>query len=522
MQPSPKRLGFTPDRLAYLVEKRTPILIAAFVIGYLGIMFHFAPHRSLWIDEYLTFYLARLPLPEIWKALLTGAESHPPSFLILTHASMSLFGSGPFALRLPAVLGFLVMELCLFRFVARRTSRIVAFAAMLVPFTTQAVSFAMEARGYGLLLGMTGLALIAWQAAVERRSGLASVMLAVSLAGATASHYFGVLIVGPLALGELVRTLREKRIDWRIWAAFLAPLIPLAFCIPLIQASRGYAAKHGLLHPEFDYFAFLLRNGHALLLVLLGAIASYAVWFSRERTVSLRRRDGGFPPHEVAAVAGFLILPVIAFLLTRQLHLPFADRYVLSATLGVSVLVALTLDSMPGRDALAVLMLAGLVVWAGGSYIMRGYITAGPGEPEDRFLLQHGNPDLPIVAADIDSFLRLTRSGPESLTKRVVYLTDVDLAFQYLGTNTSDRILTDLRPWLPMHIESFCGYIVNTPEFEVYGSGDLNNDWLIRALPQDTASTEIIGVNSGRLLLRVRRSLPDRLCSIHANAAAIP
>src|SRR3954470_6808979 len=99
------------NRIAAWIEHRTSLVLAVFSIGYIALMFHFAPRRPMWIDEYLTFYLARLPLSDVWNVLLTGAESHPPTFLYLTHWSMKLFGSGHFALRLPAILGFVLMEI---------------------------------------------------------------------------------------------------------------------------------------------------------------------------------------------------------------------------------------------------------------------------------------------------------------------------------------------------------------------------------------------------------------------------
>ena len=157
------------SRAVGVAERHTLPLLGAFSGVYLALMLHFAPRRPMWIDEYLTFYLARLPLPDLWSALSTGAESHPPTFLLLTGASMKLFGSDLFGLRLPAILGFLLAELCLFQFARRRSSFLVATIPMLVQFTTRATSYAMEARGYGLLLGFTALALVCWQAATGKR-----------------------------------------------------------------------------------------------------------------------------------------------------------------------------------------------------------------------------------------------------------------------------------------------------------------------------------------------------------------
>src|SRR5262249_18600551 len=175
------------NRLAATAERRTLLILASFSIGYLVLMAYFAPRRTMWIDEFLTFYLSPLPWQEMKQALLTGADQHPPSFLALTHLSMKLFGSGPLGLRMPAIVGILLMELCVFWFVARRTSRLVAFTAMLVPFTTRATSYAMEGRAYGLLLGLTALSLVCWQAACgSRRRRIAADRLSLALSAPAA------------------------------------------------------------------------------------------------------------------------------------------------------------------------------------------------------------------------------------------------------------------------------------------------------------------------------------------------
>src|SRR5262245_21872418 len=107
------------DRLAAIAAKRTLLILAIFSIGYLSLMSYFAPRRAMWIDEVLTFYESPLPCPEMKKALLTGADQHPPTFLALTNASMKLFGAGPLGLRAPAIVGVLLMELCVFWIVAK-------------------------------------------------------------------------------------------------------------------------------------------------------------------------------------------------------------------------------------------------------------------------------------------------------------------------------------------------------------------------------------------------------------------
>jgi hypothetical protein len=493
---------FGAKAVSRFVEKRAGVALFLFSAAYVVLMHRLALRKPLWIDEYLTLYLARLDPSEISKALLTGAESHPLPFLLLTGSSLRLFGSSPFALRLPAIVGFLIMELCIFQFVARRCSRAIAFTALLVPFATRGISYAMEARGYGLLLGMTALSLVCWQAADEGHRRRFAGLLAATLAAATACHYFGALIVLPLALGELVRWRVSGRVNRSIWAAFTASAIPLIFYVPFIRASRGYARHHGLLNAEFDYFSWLLVNADAILLSLLLAIVIHRA-IRPAGVANPAPSKTAFTPAEIAVILGYTLLPIAAFIATRVAGLPFANRYVLSAVIGVSVIVAIALSCMADRVAIAITMATGLAMVAAGNYVMRTTATGPSAEADDEFVATHASPGLPVVASDIETFFRLGSSGRASVADRVLYLTNTEAALHYLGNNTSDRILNDLRPWLPLRVESFCGYLSSISEFQVYGPLD-NRNWVLRALAENSMKSRIAGVNGERLLISVR------------------
>src|SRR4029077_19684334 len=98
------------------------------------------------------------------------------------------FGEHPWALRLPAILGFLLMMLCIYRFVAKRTSPVYGLVAMVMPLVTAAHEYAYEASGYGLLLGFAAFAILCWQQAGEDGLRTAAVLgLAAGLTAAVAS-----------------------------------------------------------------------------------------------------------------------------------------------------------------------------------------------------------------------------------------------------------------------------------------------------------------------------------------------
>src|SRR5947207_14952676 len=118
-----------------------------------------------------------------WKAAL-ATDANPPLPHMATHLAIRWFGLSEVTARLPAMVGFWVFCLCLFAFVARRKGALIGLSALLLPVVTDAVTYAVEARAYGLELAFCGLAMVAWQHAAEgRRRMVALPVLALSIAG---------------------------------------------------------------------------------------------------------------------------------------------------------------------------------------------------------------------------------------------------------------------------------------------------------------------------------------------------
>src|ERR1035438_3090715 len=138
----PRRL----DRIAALLERKWLLCVLLFAQIYLVLT---ALHgmRRFWYDELFTFYMCRLPsMSAVWSALKDGADLNPPLFYVVTRACQAAFGNSELATRLPAILGFLVMSLCIFHFVSRFGSRLAGLAAMTFPVITGAYYYASEAR----------------------------------------------------------------------------------------------------------------------------------------------------------------------------------------------------------------------------------------------------------------------------------------------------------------------------------------------------------------------------------------
>ena len=121
----------------------------------------------------------------------------------------------------------------------RLVSERAAIFALVVPALTATLYYAVEARPYGLLLGLCGIAMVSWQAAVHRETHRAGPLLALALSLALAinTHYYGALLLIPFLSAELFRAIRNRRIDLPVLAAIAAGAAALVFVVPFARAA---------------------------------------------------------------------------------------------------------------------------------------------------------------------------------------------------------------------------------------------------------------------------------------------
>ncbi len=429
-------------------------------------------------DELFTLYIARLPhFRDIWGALATGAEQTPPFFYAISRADIHAFGTSGLALRFPELLGFALMCVCLFHIVARRTSAVYGFLATLIPFMTTAFNYAFEARAYALVLAFSSFGLLCWIWAGEgRRRALALAGLAVSLAAAISCHYYAVLSLFPLGLGEMVRSFRRKRVDVGVWLALVLSLSPLLVFLPLIESARKFAlnfwAKPHWSSMAYFYEHFLLTPSAVPLLAIFLAVAVYS---------TLRRAEGGgaetpahasVPLHEVAAAVGFLLIPVVAVVLAKTVVGAFSDRYALPAVIGLSIIIAWGLHrSLAARRApaaaLGLVLVLFLAVKEAQTY-RRVEADNALRSSTYAFLESNAQGDAPIVISGPMDFTELTYNAPRSLAGRLIYLADPERALRYTRTDDPEKGLVEMKSWAGLNVKSFRGFVASGQKCYVF------------------------------------------------------
>jgi 4-amino-4-deoxy-L-arabinose transferase-like glycosyltransferase len=499
------------EDLADQIEKRRVWFLAGFSILYLAVTGLVASQRPLWNDELYTLYIARLhSMTDVWDALSTGAEQLPPLFYVLTRASLALFGTNELSLRLPEVIGFWIMGLCLFRFVCKCTPGPYGSVAMLFPLVTGAYYYATEARPYGLVLGFSGLALLCWQAATERdRRLLCLAGLAASLAAAISCHYHAVFVLGALAFAEAVRSRALRRLDLPLWAALSLSVAPLLAFFPLIRRAIGYSAtfwakSRWMSAPEFYYS--LLAPAVLPLMALLVLSAAYPT------TMSSRRRGARHAPrpdpHEMAAAFGFLAIPIVAVTVSMLTTESFTDRYALPAVIGCSLIVAFAAHkSLYGRPAtvtILTLFLFGCFLSLGGKSFTTAMAIREANAQAIQFLRSKAVSDLPIAVSDQHAFMSLAHYAPRDISSRLVYLADPDKALYHLGHNSVEKgTLALLKPWFHLPIEEYERFLASGRSFFVYGDSGHFLNWLLPDLIASCRHLELSGQNKASLLFLV-------------------
>ena len=319
------------------------LIVTAFSVFYFIDVFSRASIKYFWFDELLTLYLSRIPsLHSLWLILLTAVDSNPPGFHLLTRATESIFGEGLVATRLPEILAFWILCLCLFYLVKRRAGLLSASIALTLPMLTGAYYYAYEARPLIIIVALAALAWVAWDRAWESPVQRTEWLIAFSLTLFTSYmlHCYAVLLVIPFALAELFHYLHTRQVRRSVWLYLLVPLLPtMALYLPLARAFRAISRGTDFLHSfppnwpsALQFYSTLVGPCIEVLLLGIVLLAINGRIEAGEPNSSI-----GLTSEDVVLSAGFAALPVIGMLLGNVVHSPYFGRYFLSALVGIVI-----------------------------------------------------------------------------------------------------------------------------------------------------------------------------------------
>jgi hypothetical protein len=405
-----------------------------------------AARLPFWYDESLTVRLSRLgSVAELWRAVTAGFEFTPPLIYVATKATRLLPGPETLSARIPGLAGFVLLSVFLFIFLERRLGAWFASAAVvLLPLADYTVRYAIEARAYMLLLGVSAVALVCWQSTVDRRSRLAPLGLACSVATALLLHVWAILLPLALTIGEAVEFLRTRRLRWRVLGPLIAAAPALGLYPVLLRASKTVIFGGPAYAPTPDklYAAFRSDVPRPRVVVAVVAATLVAGWWARRG--ARERADtaaAGLHPAEFAVFGALLVSPVVPYVYATVSAGAFMTRYAVFALPALVAFIGALLFAIGGGQRLAgqsATLVALLGVWlyfpakvptAGSQSAALESLTASP------VLL---DADIPVVLVNPVDVLAFDDQATDAERARAVYVADSTLALKYTGTNGID------------------------------------------------------------------------------------
>ncbi len=464
--------------------------------------------RLLWFDEILTYHIARAPtVASMWAILQTGLDLNPPLFFVVTHFTRSLFGESELAMRIPALIGFWVMSLCLFRFVSRGCTPLYGLVALLLPVATTAYDYAFEARPYGMVLGFCGVALVSWQSYARGGSRFALAMVWLGMTAAVSSHYYALMALMPLAAGEVVRMLTQKKWDFKVLAALALSATPILFFLPQLRMAKTFAAtfwsKPSLIS-FLTIYDFLLGSGQFFVVIALALAAIVSMTQQRGLAVEPPRQGPTFSEGVVAV--GFALLPYLAIVFAIVAGGGFTPRYALPAVIGVATLLPMaTYTASRGRMAMGA-ALASVFFLAFSLHEVsasRRYLH-GKKSLEAYDFFSDNTTGLPILIVNPLEFLKVEHYGSAEWKRRAAYVVNLSESVRYGEPDTADRILVLLCKITPLNVFDYGDFVRVHPKFLVLG----HYGWEIPYLSDHAADIRVRGAYGKGLLFEVQHK-PD-------------
>jgi len=497
--PSPPGVGSEQwsERLYIALNAHSGRMLSIQIAMYFAAALSLAALKPFWFDELITFNIARQPsLRTIWQLLLNGADPNPPLSHVFTALSMRLFGNSEIAVRLPAICAGAITILCIYEFLVRRVPPVFASAGAFFYLTTHAFDYAYEARSYSFVICFSAVALIAWRWSHESaRRRMAALLLAVSLAAAVSSNYYGLLTFFAIAAGELVATAQRRRIAWPVWLALAAGAAPMFAYLPLVHAAvaRFTPFAWNKPYPQFMVDAYTLMLETSVWLPLAAVYSVIVILFYERVNLNVRRTPILRQP-EFVAVAVISAFPVLGYVLAVVRGNMISPRCVIVFCVGISIAVAISAFKLIGRSCTAsLLFLLGSFCWFAyhAGDVASDY--SNQRQALDRIIAMLPNNGTIVVP---DSLLATTLHiyAPAPLAQRIIFPMDIPAVRKYQREDSSEQNLAAAPQIYSVPIVPFEQF---QEGHQVYYILSPEDNWLLQKLRDD-------GVRARRIPLDFR------------------
>ncbi len=362
-----------------MLQTRTLFFVALLSLAAFALQIHRLEAKSLWTDEGLSVYRARLPLPDaltnqiVIQDVVT-TDTHPPFYFVLLHLWRRLAGETEFALRwLSVFMGTLAIPLLYVtgrRIASRGAGVWAAIAGVLSPFV---VWYAQDARMYTLLMVEVLLStylLLRWIEAAQngppartRASRLSSVSVgyAVTVVALLLTHYTGILIFAIQSVLLVTVAWRRSRraAAWVLVAGLMAAVSTVTFVSQRLFSGAEFPARRPLEEIVYETWnVFALGPSAAQVRPLEQIAAPVVLFIIGLMALTFARRHW----HSAFLIA-WLLLPVLAFYAISFVKPIYVNPRNVSAGLpALWIGMGISLASLTGWKRI---VLAAAVIWLG-------------------------------------------------------------------------------------------------------------------------------------------------------------
>jgi mannosyltransferase len=465
--------------------------------------------KPFWYDEIFTLVLARQPnLATIWSALHRGVDSQPPLFDLIERVG-TVVPNAEIGFRIPSVIGFACVLVCLFVFVQRRSGGVYGLiSAGIVMLTTLYSYYAIEARPYSLVAACVAVALVAYQRAP---SLLWIGLMAFALAIAESLHYYAIFAFVPFGMAEAFLSWQTSRIRWSVWIALIVGASPLAIFWPLLARFRAINGQNFWARPTVvvlrDVYGHFLQMSFfwGLAVAIVCGLAVLGVFWSFRNGPGEEFADKFF--HERVLVLFLVATPLTVLVACKLVHGGYTERYVLYSVLGISLATGLVLPRL-GRPTLIVF--SSLLLCAIGLQEVSFWFSPrkppwrlqSPVAVAERMLSSADHPDLPLVVTDGNQYLTLAHYASEPFGARLVSVVDAPTAVRYANTDSYDKALPILANYLPLKVYDFQDFRSTHPSFLLYVNA---GEWWTDRLVHDGYGLHLVASDADHMMFLVTR-----------------
>jgi hypothetical protein len=294
--------------------------------------------RPLWLDECVTDLIVREPsMSKAYGELLAGGvDANPPAYYALMRSLAAVGLHSPSMYRATALLCVAGALAGVYAILRRSFDRFSSSLGVLSMWgIAVVVEHTFEARFYGLLLLAT-----VWFAFFASRvecGNVARFMLGLAAVVACTTHWFGVVGIALVLIGESIARYRDRRSIRPLWPA-AAGLVALLACLPLLIAQKNAIGSETFvggnpLRAAFAYYMLLLPGG---------AIATLAAVVMLERLCAAPdRRATHQALKPLLGLFMLSLMPVALVVISLLLQPVMQLRYAIVAAAAMAVPAAL-------------------------------------------------------------------------------------------------------------------------------------------------------------------------------------